>query len=654
MTRGSWLNIVVLCCVSAALVWPLFHLDYLDNWTSIESTFISDARILSTNLPHPGWQPLWYCGTRFDYIYPPALRYGTALLSRIGHMSTARAYHRYTGYFYVIGIIAVYWLVLSGTASRTAAFFAALATALLSPSFWLLPAIQADSPLNVPQRLHVLTHYGEGPHISALCVLPAALAATFLALRKSSPGYMAAAGALSALVVANNFYGATALAIFFPLIVWAVWAGERNWSVWWRAGAIAALAYGLSAFWLTPSYFKITRINLQWVAHPGNTWSMITAVILIALFCAISWWVGRPDREWTIFVAGSALFLSLYVLGNFYWGFRVSGEAVRLLPELDLALILISVELVRALWRRPRWRIPAAIAVLLAFFPAVTYLQHAWSPFPKTQSLEAQYQYTITKWVHENLPNERVFPAGTIRFWYDAWFNNSQPDGGSMQGMLNQIIPVATYQILSGSRADLSILWLQALGTGAIIVPAKTSPEPYRDYLQPEKFQGAASVLYDDHRGTVVYQVPRVHPGIGRIVNREAIQSIRKIRGGDDRDTLTKYVAVVENPDQPVTTVTWRGTDEMDLQTQASENQSVLLQETYDPAWHAYENGKELAIRTEPVMDFMLIDVPVGSHAIQMRFEVPLENRAGQVLFAIAILAGISLLVAERRSRQRA
>jgi hypothetical protein len=223
-----------------------------------------------------------------------------------------------------------------------------------------------------------------------------------------------------------------------------------------------------------------------------------------------------------------------------------------------------------------------------------------------------------------------------------------------MQGMLNQIIPVATYQILSGSRADLAILWLQALGTGAVIVPAKTSSEPYRDYLRPEKFQGAGAVLYDDHRGTVVYGVPRVHPGIGRVVNREAIQSIGRIRGGDDRETLTKYVSVVEHPEQPVTTVNWRGTDDVELQAQATENQSVLLQETYDPAWHAYENGKELAVRKEPVMDFMLIDVPAGSHAIHMRFEVPFENRAGRVLFAIAILAGIALLVAERRLSHRA
>jgi len=90
----AWPDTFLLLVLASALVWPLFRLEYLDNWPSIESTFIADARMLAARLPHPGWQPLWYCGTRFDYIYPPALRYGTALLSRPASVSTTRAYQR--------------------------------------------------------------------------------------------------------------------------------------------------------------------------------------------------------------------------------------------------------------------------------------------------------------------------------------------------------------------------------------------------------------------------------------------------------------------------------------------------------------------------------------------------------------------------------
>src|SRR5580700_3232992 len=113
--RTVLLDSLILVCLSAVLIKPLFRLKYLDNWPSIESTFISDARMLSEHLPHPGWQPLWYCGTRTDYIYPPALLYGTALISRAGHVLPARAYHLYTAVFYVFGLVAVYGMVRIGS-----------------------------------------------------------------------------------------------------------------------------------------------------------------------------------------------------------------------------------------------------------------------------------------------------------------------------------------------------------------------------------------------------------------------------------------------------------------------------------------------------------------------------------------------------------
>lgn len=653
VSRAAIADSLLICCLGCMLIGPLFFLGYLDNWPSIESTFISDARMLGNNLPHPGWQPLWYCGTRFDYIYPPALRYGTALLAKVGHTSYAHAYHLYTAIYYVFGLAAVYWLALTGTASRKAAILAAAATALLSPSFLFLTPIRLDSGYWVPQRLHVLMAYGEGPHISALCVLPAALAASFVALRKWRPAALGVAGVLSALAVSNNFYGATALAMFFPILVWAVWNGERDWRVWLRAAGIAALACGLCAFWLTPSYVRITLIDLQWVAQPGNTWSKVLLLLVAAFYGAISWRLGsnRPGREWSIFVAGAGMFLSLNVLGFYYFGFRVWGEAPRLTPELDLALILCAVEAFRTVWVRKRWRIPAVLVVLLAFSPALRYLRHAWSPFPKAAPLNAIYEYRITQWVHDHLPGQRVLPTGTVRFWFDAWSDNAQPDGGSMQGMLNQNLPIAFWQIEHGNRVDLALLWLRALGTDAFVVPDKTSPEHYHDYEKPDKFRGAVPVLYDDGQGTVVYRVPKPYAGIGRVVDRTAIGSVGKIGGGDDVESLTRYLAVVDSPDQAPTQVTWRGFDEVGIDAETPAGKTVLLQETYDASWHAYEGGREVTVRAEPVMGFMLLDVARGHHSITMRFEVPLENRLGQAMLVLSLISLAGLAFAARRRR---
>lgn len=647
MKRAAWFDSLLLFFLTVVLIWPLFRLKYLDNWPSIESTFIADARMLGNHLPHPGWQPLWYCGTRFDYIYPPALRYGTAILAKFGGLTTARAYHLYAAIFYVFGIVAVYWLVRVGSGSRWGALVASCGVALLSPSFLALPPHRQDSDFWVPQRLHALMSYGEGPHISALCVLPAALALSFLALRKGTSLALAGSAVLCALIVATNFYGATALAIFFPIATWAVWVTQPDRSVWLRALGIVALGYALSAFWLTPSYLRITEANLSLVSQPGSNWSRITALLVVAVFGGITWRWGnrRPERAWTVFVWGAGLFFGLYVLGLHYLGFRVAGEGFRLIPELDLALILVLVELVRTLWKYPRLRPLAVLVLLTAFSPAVRYLRHSRSPFPKSGPVENRYEYLIAKWTHDHLPGERVLPSGTVRFWFNAWFDNPQLDGGSNQGMLNQILPAAGWQIMTGGKGEIAVLWLQALGTDAVIVPDRTSLEWYHDYQKPEKFRGLAPVLYDDRHGTVIYRIPRLYPGIGRVVETAKIAAVGQVQSGDDVNTLARYVAVVDNAGQSPTSVEWKSFDEAEVQAQLVRGQSVLVQETYDPAWHAYIDGRALPIHLERVMNFMLIEAPEGSHKIQLRFETPLENRIGQCISVLGLVVAAALVI---------
>jgi hypothetical protein len=200
---GILLDCVLLFLLSAGMVKPLFQAKYLNLWGSIESTFIADARFLNEHGPHPRWQPLWYCGTRFDYIYPPALRYGTALLSNI--WIPAKAYHIYIAFFFCAGIAGVYLLIRLMSDSRGAAWLGAAGFALLSPSFLFIKEIRDDAFFLAPLRLSALVRYGEGPHISALSILPFALVASFLALRRKQPAALAIAAALCALVVSTNF-----------------------------------------------------------------------------------------------------------------------------------------------------------------------------------------------------------------------------------------------------------------------------------------------------------------------------------------------------------------------------------------------------------------------------------------------------------------
>ena len=655
------LDLGLIFLFTAALIQPLFTAKYLDRWDSIESTFIADGRMLHEHLPHPQWQPLWYCGTRYDYLYPPVVRYGTALLSSV--FVPVEAYHVFIALLYSIGIAGVYFLVWVMSRSRGAAWLAAGASAFLSPSFLLTPSMWRSSYL-APWRLWILTRYGEGPHISSLAVLPFALAFAWLAIEKRRPGSLAAAAICSALVALTNFYGATALAIFYPILVWSQWVTHRDNRMWPRAAAIPALAYGLSAFWLTPSYLRMTIQNVQYVSSPGNAWSVALLVLAAVAFLAVSLRgaSGKPDRAYAVFLSGGLLFMALNVLGNLYFQFRVIGEPHRLIAELDLALRLAGVELLRRLWDWPPtelWRsrtarVLALMAVLCALWGARHYVRHAWELYPREPDYRQRVEYRMSDWIATHLPQSRTFAPGSVRFWWDTWHDLAQVGGGSQQGIMNPRIWHAGWEILLGPSPEMSVRWLTALGADALIVSGKRSQNPYLDFTFPDKFSGVLPVLYDDGRDAI-YRVPRRYPSLARVVDRARIEAVQPLQQSN-LDLLRAYTAVIEEgPDSPTTTA-WKGTDEMRVHARVAPGQSILVQTTYDPAWHAYAGGHALPVHKDRGAGFSVIDAPPGEHDIALVFETPLENRAGWALtwLSLAIAAVLAARACAGRSADTA
>ena len=219
--RTLLFDLAVLCLATAVLILPLFRINYLDNWMSIEGTFISNARYIRDHWPHPAWHALWYCGTRFDYTYAPGTPYAAAMASMLFHVDPAHGYHIYIAFMYCLGISGIYYLVRTGTGSRGYAWVAACGGAVLSPVFAFLKQYRQDSLNWTPERLNVLVKWGEGPHMCALSFILFALAFSMLAFRGARRWTIAAASICYALVVLNDLYGALALAIFFPLLVWS-------------------------------------------------------------------------------------------------------------------------------------------------------------------------------------------------------------------------------------------------------------------------------------------------------------------------------------------------------------------------------------------------------------------------------------------------
>lgn len=650
--RQVVLDCFLIFLFAAILIRPYFKAKYTDKWASIESTFISDARFLIDHWPHPNWQPLWYGGTRFDYIYPPALRYGTAVISKVTGFWPVKAYHFYTAFFYCMGIAGVYLLIRAGTGSRGGATLGAVATAMMSPSFLLMKQFRDDAWMLLPLRLGVLVKYGEGPHMTALALIPFALAFTWMALETRRRTLLALAAVACAAVVSNNFYGATALAVFYPILVWSFWITRQDETMLATAASIPVLAYGLTAFWLVPSYFKVTAANMKFVSEHGTTWSIWLAVAVAIAFAVATDKLARAraDRTWAVFVAGSVAFFSLNVLGNYFFNFRVSGEPLRLVPELDMIYIMGMVTVLLWLWRKPGRapRIAAIACVVAAFATTAGYVRHAWHMFPLSGDYTNRVEYKVTDWIAKNMPDARLMSTGSVRFWFNAWHDLAQLGGGSEQGLLNQQVQPAQWEIMLGAKPEPAVLWMQSMGVDGAYVADQRSQEVFKDFQHPQKFAGVLPVLYDDHEGNTIYRIPRRYPVRARVVETARLDALHAPRFNDDVESLAAYVDVVEKGPDSQPSLARNGTDAMTVRAKLSQGQSLVVQESYDPVWQAEAGGRRLAIRKD-VMGLMVIDAPPGEHEIHLTFPTPTENKVGRVLTALTALLLAAMVIRRQR-----
>lgn len=645
MSRRRWsylIDALIVFLFVAVLIRPLFRVKYMELWGSIESTFVSDARFLRDNWVHPNWQPNWYCGTRTDYIYPPALRYGTAAITKaVPKVLPVRAYHIYCAAFYCFGIAAVYMLARYGSRSRLAGWIAAAMIALVSPCYWFAQQIAVDAPWGMPHRLNVLVRYGEGPHMTALAWIPLALLFSFRALQQWRPASLAAAAICSAMVVANNFYGATSLALLFPALAWAVYITHLDHWIWMRAAAIAALAYGLTAFWLVPSYVRLTLSNMRYVSSEGNLWSVwvFLAVVLGFVLFSDHFARGRKERAYAAFLGGALVIFFVNVLGHLYLNFRVFGEPGRLFPEFDLIVILVAVEALRRFWDGAAWRKAAAAAVVLCVLAtSYVYLMNARKFFVVDPDPTDQVEYQMQDWMHANMPNSRALAAGSVRFWYNAWHDLPQIGGGSEQGLLNPIVMPAQWEILQGEGFNLSLWWLQLLGADAVLVNEPHSREHYHDFQFPKKFQDKLAVLHDDLAGNIIYKVPRRYASLARVVDRQRLEALPEIPGNGDEPSLSAWADVLENGPEAATQTQWSGTDALLVKAPVKEGQSVVVQVSFDSNWRAYVGDQRVPVRRNK-LGLMTIDAPAGTQEIRLQFPTPFSNQVGRAVTLLTLLA---------------
>jgi len=643
------LALVMVLALSGWLHAPLFSALDAPYRDSIEGGYQSMARFVAAH-PHPwGWNPTQYGGLPTHAMYLPVMPYTAAVVSWVTGVEPALAHRRVSAAFAVLGPCTVLLFVWYFTRSLRWAVVTGVGYLLFSPLYGLVEAVDRDRGLvYLPWRLQVLVKYGEGPHNAALTLLPLALMALWRASTRRDAWSWCVAAVTLAGVVLTNWVGALALAITSGLMLLAVWGKAREHQFSFRrAFAAAALAYGLAAFWLTPSFIQTVAFNWPKDAY-GYQVDARTGPLLLGwwgglLLIRMCFW-GRRE-VYLCWLTMSAWAFGYLTVAYYSWSEDVLPESRRYALEFELFLFL---GLGAWLWHGLRSRnrveqfcaaLPLAVMLLQGRTQMAQSLTQSWADWKLTPR-EASAEYRITQWLAERQPRGRIFASGGLRFRMNAYAGLAQAGGVFESGLRNRVPLDYAYQIRTGlgsaspeAEAADAVRQLQALGVEYVVVHGVASAEYYRDYKRPEKFTGVLEQVAA-FGADVVYRVPfRSLAALVRPTELPAHSYWMK---------LGEYGQALADTARPAPAVTWHGPSELTVSGVPAGGLASLAV-SWDPGWRVEGAGR----MERNALGWMTVS---GAPAVRLRYGATGEQK----VFALVTLGSIGWaawrLLLERRA----
>lgn len=650
-------HLLLLVAANAFICRRLFLTEYLDQMGSIEGAYIGLSRWI---LEHPrklDWFPLWYGGIPFQNAYPPLLHLVVALAAAAFSITPALAHHFVGAAAYSLGPAALYWLAATLSGRLGLSLAAGMLYTLVAPSAILVPTIARDMGTAFgPRRLHALVTYGEGPHIAALALLPAALVFFHRALEKPNAGRACLAALGLAAVPLTNWLGAFALAVAIGVYLVAYQDWRRPARLVWTV-AIAAAAYALAAPWIPPSTLAAIRHNAQYTVghYPMTGAHYIYGGLVLAAAVAFSALLRRRGvARWLTFFALFSFAMGAIALSGYWFGLYLVPQPERYHLEMDLALAVPATFLLAsAVSRLPaRWRqavVGVALVAAVIQLDECAYQARKWI---RPIDIRRTVEFEVARWLQENVPGGRVFATGSIRFWLNAFADNPQLGGGFDQGIVNRMIPKVTFGIpFTRGDGERCARWLRVYGIEAAVVSGPATRDAYRDYRDADKFRGVLPELWrsaDD----AIYGVPRRHASLAYVVRRDEIVS-RAPYNIEDVEPILAYEAALEDGSRASAHFTWRSPSEIVIEAELNSGEAISVQISYHPGWRAATEGREVPLRADGLGLIVLEPDCAGRCKVEMKFDGGWEMRLARLAQAAALLAGLVWWVRERRKQGR-
>jgi hypothetical protein len=650
---------VLLFALNAAITQWLFRTAYTNQMGSIEAAFIGIARYVSRHWGQLEWFPIWYGGIPYPDSYPPLLHWIVALGISTFHVDPGLSYHFVVATIYALGPVTLFWMAWRLSGSRPCALVAAIGYSIISPTCVLVPSVRLDvDGLFGPRRLITLVNYGEGPHLTSMCLLALAIGLLHVAFEKRKPWWWMAAALGIAAAPMSNWLGGMALAMCLTAYLFAgLPAGQRTFPILLRVAALGLWAYAMAMPWLSPSTIAVIRANAPRVANnfrADNTQRIFVAGVATA-FLLLAWAMERWKlTRHTRFAILASLITGCAALGRYWFKLSLLPQPDRYHLEMDMFLWVAVVFAVWPLIRwtgkhLERWHVAGICAILvIACVPIVKKQRRTARWEERPIKIETTIEYKTAKWLDAHMPGARVFAPGTIGFWLNAFSDAPQITGGFDNGISNPFVPALIFHVYAGSDQPTMVDLLRAYGCDAMIGGGKDSAEYYHPISHVEKLRGLKELWRDG--GDAVYDLPRRSRSLAHVMRRGDIMMKPLALYG--WSVLEPYMNALENPEYPLAAFQWRGSSDAVITAPMQPDQVLSVQISWDKGWAAYSGGRRVPTWSDKLGEMVVEPHCSGPCTVELKFDGGFESHFARVLSVLALAGGFCwILVATWRKR---
>jgi hypothetical protein len=465
------------------------------------------------------------------------------------------------------------------------------------------------------------------------------------------------AGLVASLIALSNAFGIVSLGIMLVCLLLAYPSDP-----WWKGpamvAAVAVASYCWVSPWLTPALLRAIRINSPDAGgdfrFTAGSWASVTAAGVAWL---LLWWVLRRAKvaAHLQFFAYLAYAPTAMVAPWEICKVAVIAQPVRYHLEMEMALLLVVVFGAAAILDRYPARVRrtvvvvAMVALALQTGHSVAYARRLIRAVDPKDLVE----YKIAQWMDQNRRGERAFLSGSTSILYNVFTDNPQFHGAHDPLVANRFIRVAAYTIYSGTNAgardvEYSVFWLKAFGARAISVSGPNGKEFWKPFANPAKFEGVLPVLWREGDDTI-YEVPSRSASLAHVMPRAAVVARTPVHGLDI-GPAEAYVAALDDPQYPPATFTWKGMSEAEIRARVEKGQVIAVQETYNPGWAAYANGRRQVVRGDAI-GLTVIEPDCTDCVISLRYDGGTQALVTRALSLAAMLvAAVAAWIGRRRA----